>query len=142
MKEKGPTATIYAVQMLHAGESTNRGLVCAHMHSIARTQKILTFMSYTGECRPQKNSTSMHHPRIRNVTISMAGFKKKVTYAKISPKMVNPRDIAGERRRRRITTITIVTAIPKSVRLHVTFDISFIITITIIVSTAFLCNGQ
>ena len=27
-------------------ESINRGLVCAHMHFIARTQKILTFMSY------------------------------------------------------------------------------------------------
>ena len=26
-------------------ESINRGLVCAHMHYIARTQKILTFMS-------------------------------------------------------------------------------------------------
>ena len=26
-------------------ESINRGLVCAHMHSIARTPKILTFMS-------------------------------------------------------------------------------------------------
>ena len=26
-------------------ESTNRGLVCAHMHFIAQTQKILTFMS-------------------------------------------------------------------------------------------------
>ena len=26
-------------------ESVNRGLVCAHMHSISRTQKILTFMS-------------------------------------------------------------------------------------------------
>ena len=26
-------------------ESINRGLVCAHMHSIAGTQKILTFMS-------------------------------------------------------------------------------------------------
>ena len=26
-------------------ESINRGLVCAHMHFIARTQKILTFMS-------------------------------------------------------------------------------------------------
>ena len=25
-------------------ESINRGLVCAHMHFIARTQKILTFM--------------------------------------------------------------------------------------------------
>ena len=35
-------------------ESINRGLVCAHMHSIARTQKILTFMSQIGECRKQK----------------------------------------------------------------------------------------
>ena len=26
-------------------ESINRGLVCEHMHSIARTQKILSFMS-------------------------------------------------------------------------------------------------
>ena len=26
-------------------ESINRGLVCGHVHSIARTQKILTFMS-------------------------------------------------------------------------------------------------
>ena len=26
-------------------DSINRGLVCAHMHFIARTQKILTFMS-------------------------------------------------------------------------------------------------
>ena len=26
-------------------ESINRGLVCAHMHFFARTQKILTFMS-------------------------------------------------------------------------------------------------
>ena len=26
-------------------ESINRGLVCAHMHSIAQTQKLLTFMS-------------------------------------------------------------------------------------------------
>ena len=26
-------------------ESINQGLVCAHMHFIARTQKILTFMS-------------------------------------------------------------------------------------------------
>ena len=35
-------------------ESFNRGLVCAHMHSMARTQMILTFMSKTGEYRQQK----------------------------------------------------------------------------------------
>ena len=28
-----------------SGESINRGLVCAHMHFIARTQKILTMVS-------------------------------------------------------------------------------------------------
>ena len=33
-------------------------------------------------------------PRRRNVTTSMVGLKT-VTYAKISPKMVNPRDIDG-----------------------------------------------
>ena len=58
-----------------------------------------------------KNKPSMHHLRRRNVTTSMVGFKKKqqqqqqtVTYAKTSPNMVNPRDLAGERKRRRQTT--------------------------------------
>ena len=46
------------------------------------------------------NTPSMQHPRRRNVTTSMVGFKKAVTYTKISLKMVNPRDIAGERRGR------------------------------------------
>ena len=36
------------------------------------------------------------HPQRQNVTTSMVGLKKKtVTYAKISPEMVKPRDIAG-----------------------------------------------
>ena len=48
-----------------------------------------------------KNTPSMHHPQRQNVTTSIAGLKT-VTYAKISPTMVNPRDIAGERRRRRM----------------------------------------
>ena len=30
---------------LFLDESINRGLACAHMHSIAQVQKILTFMS-------------------------------------------------------------------------------------------------
>ena len=43
------------------------------------------------------------HPQRRNVTTSLVGIeKKKVTYAKISPTM-NPRDIAGELRRRRVS---------------------------------------
>ena len=47
---------------------------------------------------------SMHHPRRQNVTNSMVGLKKKKKKkknAKFSPKMVNPRDLAVERRRRR-----------------------------------------
>ena len=32
-------------QKTPSDESINRGLVCAHMHFIARTQKILMFMS-------------------------------------------------------------------------------------------------
>ena len=38
-------------------------------------------------------------PRRRNVTTSMVGFEM-VTNAKISPKIVDPRDLVGERRRR------------------------------------------
>ena len=53
----------------------------------------------------------MNYPQRRNVTTSMVGLKNKqtnkqktnkqtnktktVTYAKISPKMMNPRDMAG-----------------------------------------------
>ena len=81
-------------------ESINRGLVCAHMHFIARTQKILTFMSLTVNAS-NKNTPSTHHPRRRNVTTLMVGFKKRSHMQKSHPKMVNPRDIAGERRRRR-----------------------------------------
>ena len=70
-------------------ESINRGLVCAHMHFIARTQKILTFMAYTGECG-NKSTHSTHHPRRRNLTILMVGFKKTVTYTKVSFKSGEP----------------------------------------------------
>ena len=34
----------------------NLGLVCAHMYSTARAQKILKFMSYMGECWQQKHT--------------------------------------------------------------------------------------
>ena len=37
-------------------ESINRSLAYAQMHCIARTQKILTSMSQTGECRQQKHT--------------------------------------------------------------------------------------
>ena len=41
-------------------ERRNRGLACAHMHSITQTQEILTFMSETGECQQQKHT--QHSP--------------------------------------------------------------------------------
>ena len=80
-------------------ESINRGLVCAHMHFIARTQKILTFMSKTGECRQQKHT--QHAPSTKTECDYLNGWIKKRSHTQKShPKMVNPRDIAGERRRR------------------------------------------
>ena len=45
-----------------------------------------------------KNTPSMHLPRKWNVTTSMVGLRNGHI---ISPKMVNPRDVAGEHRRRR-----------------------------------------
>ena len=78
-------------------ECINQSLVCVYKHSIAQTQKILIFVSLTGECQ-QQNILSMHLPRRWNVTASVISLwdSKTVTYAKISPKMVNPRDIPGK----------------------------------------------
>ena len=77
-------------------ESINRGLVCAHMHFIARTQKILTFMSQTGECRQQKRT--QHAPSMKMECDYLNGWIKKRSHTQNShPKVVNPRDVAGER---------------------------------------------
>ena len=43
-----------------------------------------------------KNTPSMHHPRRRNVTTLTVGLKKRSHTQKSHPKVVNPRDIAGE----------------------------------------------
>ena len=77
-----------------------RGLVCAHKHSIARTQKMLTFTSYTGECQQQKHT--QHVPSTKTVCDYLYGWIKKngLIRKKISFEMVNPRDLAGELRRR------------------------------------------
>ena len=43
-----------------------------------------------------KNTSSMHHPYRQIVTTSMVELKKSyIRTAHISPKVVNPRDIAG-----------------------------------------------
>ena len=69
------------------------------MHSIAWAQKTLTFMSKSGECWQQKHT--QRAPSIKTECDYLYGWiKETVTYAKISPKMTNPRDIAGEHRRK------------------------------------------
>ena len=71
------------------------------MHFITRIQKILTFMSKTDEFRQQKHTqhalSTQTECEYFNGCIKKKKKKKKkpVTYAKISLKMVNPRDIAG-----------------------------------------------
>ena len=42
-----------------------------------------------------RNTPSMHHPWRQNSDYLDGWIKKLITYAKISPKMVNPRDLAG-----------------------------------------------
>ena len=69
-------------------ESINQGLVYAHMHSITRADVHVL----DGWMPPTKTLQACLR---RNMTTSMVGIKM-VTYAKISPKMVNPRDTAGE----------------------------------------------
>ena len=62
---------------------------------------------------------TLKYPRRRNVTTSRVGLKKNkkqpnkqktVTNAKISPEMVNPREKAGKRRRRRRTVSLVAKA--------------------------------
>ena len=81
-------------------ESINRGLVCAHMHFIVWTQKILTFMTQTGECRQQKHT--QHAPSRKTECDYLNGWIKKRSHTQKShPKVVNPRDIAGERKKKK-----------------------------------------
>ena len=72
-------------------ESMYLGLVYTHMHSIARTPKILTFVSWW-MVAGNKNTPSMLHPRRQNVTTSI-GRLKKLSHLQKSQNMVNP--IAG-----------------------------------------------
>ena len=99
-------------------ESINRGLVCEHMHFITRTQKILTFMSKTGECRQQKHT--QHAPSTKTECDYLNGWIKNGHIRKnLTQKVVNPRDIAGERRRRRRrSNITTQAYLPLAVKQH------------------------
>ena len=48
-----------------------------------------------------KNTPSTHHPRRRNVTTLMVGLKNGHVRKNLTQKVVNPRDIAGEREKKR-----------------------------------------
>ena len=81
-------------------ESINRGLVCAHMHFIARTQR----SSHSCPRRvnaSNKNTLSTHYPRRWNVTTLMVGLKNGYICKNLTQKVVNPRDIAGERKKKK-----------------------------------------
>ena len=69
---------------------------CIPSHLI---QKILAFISLMGECRQQNTPRCIIHKD--RMWLPQWLDQKTITYAKISPKMVKPRDIAGECRRRR-----------------------------------------
>ena len=82
-------------------EIINRGLVCAYIHSIARTQSKDPDIHILDRWMPAKKTKTKKkaHPAC---TIHADGMwlplwfdYKTVTCAKISPKMVNPKDIAG-----------------------------------------------
>ena len=70
-------------------ESTNRSLVCAHMHSVAQTKK--SWRSYPRQVNAgNKNTPSTHHPLRRNVTTSMVGLRNRSHMQKSHPKWWSP----------------------------------------------------
>ena len=71
------------------------------MHSIMQTQNILIFMSYTGYCWQQKHT--QHAQSTKTECDYLSGWIEKQSHKqKSQPKTVNPRDIAGERRKRSV----------------------------------------
>ena len=65
-----------------ADESTHRGLVCARMHSIARSQKILTLRSWTRGRRQQKHT--QHAPSTKMECDYLYGWIKKRSHTQKS----------------------------------------------------------
>ena len=62
-----------------------------------------------GLCCPEESTANssntfirIKNPRRRNVTTLMVGLKKRSHTQKSHPKVVNPRDIAGERKKKKI----------------------------------------
>ena len=81
-KKKPKTKTKQNITKKLLNESIKRGLVCAHMHSIARTQEIPTFMSLTDECRQQKHT--QHAPSTKTDCDYLTGRIKKWSHTQDS----------------------------------------------------------
>ena len=64
--------------------------MCIPLHKLKRSCHLCPRWVNVGN----KTTPSMHHQWRWNMLTSMVGLKKMVTYAKISPKITNPRDIA------------------------------------------------
>ena len=82
-------------------KSINQSLICAHMQPKKSWHSCVRWVN-----AGNKNTPSMHHPWRQNVTTSMVLIKR--SYTKISPRVVNLRDIAGECRRRRSMKLGVV----------------------------------
>ena len=73
-------------------EGINRGLVFAHIHSLARTQKILTFVSNAG--KNNNNKTNKNRPK-KSHTQHVLSTKTECDCINGWIKNGEPRDIAG-----------------------------------------------
>ena len=51
--------------------------------------------------KKKKKTPSTHHPQKRNVTTLMVGLKNGHIRKNLTQKVVNPRDIAGERKKKK-----------------------------------------
>ena len=76
-------------------ESINRGLVCAHMHFIARTR------SCPRRVNAGNKKHTQHAPSTKTECDYLNGWIKKRSHTqKSQPKAVNARDIDGERKKK------------------------------------------
>ena len=82
-------------------ESINQGLVCVHVYSISQTQKILTFVSLTGECQQQKHQACT----IRNVTTSMVRLENGHIRKNLTPNGEPQRSSWGTQKNRDFTVV-------------------------------------
>ena len=70
---------------------------CISSHGLKRSRRSCPRRVNAGN----KNTPSTHHPRRRNMATLMVGLKKRSHTQKSHLKIVNPRDIAGERKKKK-----------------------------------------